>query len=76
MKNNKLGKIFQKIKNDKTFEDHFFKKLASTNNPFPWLILLKDKGYFNPENNPPPQKVPDTEGIFTIPFWNVLGRKD
>ena len=73
MKNNKLDKIFQKIKNDKTFEDHFFKKLASTNNPFPWLILLKDKGYFNPENNPPPQKVPDTEGNFTIPFWNVLG---
>ena len=69
MENNKLDRIFQIIKNDKPIENHFFKKLASTNNPFPWLRPLKDKGYFNPEHNPPI----DSEGDFTSPYWNVLG---
>ena len=69
MENNKLDRIFQIIKNDKPIENHFFKKLASTNTPFPWLRPLKDKGYFNPEHNPHI----GNEGNFTSPYWNVLG---
>ena len=68
----RADKIFQIIKNDKPQEDHFFKKLTNSNNPFPWLKTLKEKEYFSPENNPSPQEVPDKKG-FIIPRWNVLG---
>jgi len=69
----KAENIFQLIKNDKPQREHFFKTLASSSNPFPWLKPLKEKGYFDPKNNPPPQEVPDKKGYFTIPYWNVLG---
>jgi hypothetical protein len=69
---NRADKIFQIIKNDKPQENYFLKKLASSNNPFPWLKPLKEKGFFSPGNNPLPQEVPDKKG-FTIPHWNVLG---
>jgi len=52
--------------------EYFLKKLASSSNPSPWLKHLKEKGYFDPENNPPPQEVLDKKGYFTIPYWNVL----
>lgn len=69
----RVDRIFQIIKNDKPQENYLFKKLASSPNPFPWLKPLKEKGYFDPKNNPPPQEVPDKKGYFTIPYWNVLG---
>lgn len=59
-----VDRIFQIIRNDKPIENYFFKKLASTDNPFPWIRHLKERGYLNPKNNPPPQEVP---------YWNVLG---
>lgn len=52
-------RIFQIIKNDKPQENYFFKKLASSNNPIPWLKPLIEKGYFIPRN--------------IILNWNVLG---
>jgi len=66
-------RIFQIIKNDKPQRDYFFKKLASSPNPFPWLKPLIERGYFDPRNNPSPQEFPDKKGYFTIPRWNVLG---
>ncbi|BCD68812.1 SIR2 family protein [Nitratiruptor sp. YY09-18] len=66
-------KVFQLIKNDEPQRNYFFKCLASTNNPFPWLRPLKEKGYFNPADNPKPQEVPNKKGYFTIPHWNILG---
>lgn len=66
-------KIFQLIKNDKSQENHFFEVLASSSNPFPWLKPLMERGYFAPNNNPPPEEVPNKKGYFTIPRWNVLG---
>lgn len=69
----KAEKIFQIIKNDEPQRNYFFKKLASSPNPFPWLKLLKERGCFDPESNPPPQEVPDKKGYFTIPYWNILG---
>lgn len=71
MKKSKLNRILQLIK-ESPQEDHFFKKLATTDKPFPWLKPLKEKGYFDPDKNPPPQEVPGKKGYFTIPHWNVL----
>lgn len=73
MKEEKVNRILQLIKNDKPQEDHLFKTLAVTDNPFPLLVPLKEKGYFNPDRNPAPKEVPDQEGFFTIPHWNILG---
>lgn len=53
-------------------KDYFFKKLASSEDPLHWLKPLKEKGYFNPENNPKPQEVSGKPGFCTIPHWNVL----
>jgi len=69
----KAERIFQIIRNDEPQRNYFFKKLASSPNPFPWLKPLKERGYFDPKNNPPPQEVSDKKGYFTIPYWNVLG---
>lgn len=57
----------------KGIKDYFLKKLAQSSDPLPWLKPLKLRGYFKPENNPPPQKVPDKEGYFLTKYWNVLG---
>ncbi len=70
---NRADRIFQIIKNDKPQENYLFKQLASSKNPYPWLIPLKEKGFFSPGNNPLPQEVPDKKGYYTIPYWNVLG---
>lgn len=69
----KVSRILQKIRKTKSLENYFFRKLASTNNPFPWLKILKEKGYLNPEKNPPPQEVPEKPGYYQIPYWNILG---
>lgn len=69
----KAERIFQIIKNDEPQRNYFFEALKSSENPFPWLKPLKKRGYFDPQNNPPPQEVPDRKGYFTIPYWNVLG---
>jgi len=69
----KAERIFQIIRNDEPQRNYFFKKLAASYNPFPWLGPLKEKGYFDPNNNPSPQEVPDKKGYFVIPYWNVLG---
>lgn len=53
--------------------EYFFRELAKSNDPFPWLEPLKEKEYFNPRNNPSPFELPDKKGYFTIPQWNVLG---
>jgi hypothetical protein len=69
----RADRIFQIIKNDKPQEDYFFKQLASSSKPFPWLKPLRDKGYFSPGKNPLPLEVSDKKGYFTISYWNVLG---
>lgn len=53
---------------------HYFftQKLSELEEPNPWLVPLKDKGYFTGEKNPPAQEVKEQPGFYTIPFWNVL----
>ena len=72
MNKSKLSRILQRIK-EPPQGDHFFKKLATTDKPFPWLRALKEKGYFDGDKNPPPREAPGKKGYFTIPRWNVLG---
>ncbi len=69
----KVSRILQEIKKDKALETYFFQKLASTDMPFRWLGILKERGYFDPKNNPPPQRVDDKKEEYFIPHWNVLG---
>ena len=73
MEDDRVERIFQLIKNDKSQENHFFDVLDRSSNPLPWLKPLMERGYFAPENNPPPEEVPTQKGSFTIPRWNVLG---
>ncbi|MFC2069793.1 hypothetical protein ACFLTB_01285, partial [Chloroflexota bacterium] len=73
MEQDQANRLFQIIKNDKSHENHFFEVLARSSNPLPWLKPLKEQGYFDPKNNPPPEEVPTQKGSYTIPRWNVLG---
>lgn len=59
--------IFQLIKNDEYFGNHFFGKVKSVD----WFYPLRNKCYFSPENAPGP-KAAGKEGYYTIPQWNVL----
>ncbi|MBF0404562.1 SIR2 family protein [Candidatus Magnetominusculus xianensis] len=68
----KIMRTLQKIKNDKSLEDYFFKILAVDRKPIKWLIPLKGAGYFNPNNNPKPQEVHNKKGYYTVPSWNIL----
>ncbi len=68
----KITKTLQRIKNDKSLEDLFFKKLAVASKPLEWLVPLRDAGYFTPENNPKHQAVPNKKGYYTVPHWNIL----
>lgn len=72
MAEDKITKTLQIIKNDKSLEDHFFKKLAVATKPIEWLVPLKDAGYFDPGKNPRPQEVPNKKGYYTVPYWNIL----
>ncbi len=72
MSTDKIIQTFQIIKNDKSLENHFFKKLAVASKPLEWLIPLRNAGYFAPKNDPKPQKVPNKKGYYTVPHWNTL----
>ncbi len=51
-----------------TINKYFFEKLESPG----WLEHLKTDGWFNPQNNPPPQEVPDRPGSYHVPRWEAL----
>ena len=72
MSEDKITKILQLIKNDKSSEDHFFNKLAVSSKPLEWLVPLRNADYFAPENNPKPQEVSNKKGRYTVPHWNIL----
>jgi hypothetical protein len=59
--------IFQLIRNDEYFRNHFFKKVKSVE----WFYPLKERDFFSPEHAPAPI-TSDTEGHFRIPQWDVL----
>ncbi|MBL0225249.1 MAG: SIR2 family protein [Geobacteraceae bacterium] len=61
------SEILQLIKNDIPFRRHFFNNMKSIE----WLPLLIKEGYFDPTDNPEPEKA-EQEGYFSIPEWIVL----
>lgn len=73
MTEEKISRVFQLTKKSKELEDHFFRKLSTTDNPFPWFKILKEKGYLSAEKNPAPTQVPSKEGFYQIPYWPILG---
>jgi hypothetical protein len=56
---------FSLIDSESSYKEYFFNKVKSS----AWFKILKEKGVFNPENNPAPIQV--KEG-FQIPFWKPL----
>jgi hypothetical protein len=72
MSTDKITKTLQRIKNDKSLEDYFFKKIAVASKPLEWLVPLRDAGYFKPNKNPKPQEVPTKKGYYRVPHWNIL----
>ena len=73
MKNDKHEKVLQLIKNNDTEREFFFSQLEKANDPIEWFDPLKRAGYLNPKRNPKPYKKEDTEGLYTVIYWNVLG---
>ena len=65
--------LIEKCFKVKGAEYYFFtEKLPKLELPFPWLIPIKNKGYFSGEKNPQAEEVEDQPGFYTMPFWNVL----
>lgn len=75
MSTDKITKTLQRIKNDKSLENHFFKKLTVASKPLEWLVPLRDAGYFDPAKNPRPKETPNKKGYY-IPHWNILDALD
>jgi hypothetical protein len=69
---NSEKELFQRILNDKPFEDYAFRKLSEGEKSVKWLFSFKKRGYFEGDKNPSPKEVKDQPGFFTVPFWNVL----
>ena len=70
---NKRNEVLRKIKFNDPLKKQFFKKLAETSNPFPWLNNLIEEGYFDPRNFPSIIEDPEKEGYYTIPYWEPSG---
>lgn len=73
MRQEKIDKLLQLIRNDKPQREHLFKRLSTTDNPIPLLNPLKDAGYFSPQYNMPRVEDINQKGYYTIPHWNILG---
>ncbi|MCF7886095.1 MAG: hypothetical protein K9M80_06345 [Candidatus Marinimicrobia bacterium] len=67
----KIKKTLQIIKNNKSLENHLFKKLSNASKPLEWLEPLNQAGYFDPSNQPTPKKSKQSTGYY-YPTWNVL----
>jgi len=65
----KIFSIFQRANKDDAFKQLFFKKLSTTNNPYPWFDKLITEGYLDPINNKNPII---TNNNYIIPRWYAL----
>ena len=62
-----VGALHDLLKPDVLYK-YFFQNLKSS----AWLKLLKENGWFNPENNPMPQENLDHPGDYYTPRWYAL----
>jgi hypothetical protein len=59
--------VLNQLEENISYQNYFFKKAVDIK----WFLPLKEKGYFKPENAPGPMPS-DQEGLYSIPWWNVL----
>jgi hypothetical protein len=69
----RIENALQFIQNDAPQRRHLFRLLESAANPQPWLEVLYNRGYLNPDRNSQPQRVKDKMGYYSVPYWEVLG---
>jgi len=66
----KVAFILQRAEKDESFKRMFFKKLSTTENPYPWFEQLQKAGYLDPRTN---NKNPVLEGDhYSVPYWFAL----
>lgn len=70
MTQDKVALIFQRVKKDESFKRMFFKKLSTTENPYPWFDKLSKEGYLDPQKNNKNPIINDNN--YTIPYWYAL----
>ncbi len=70
---NKRKDLLRKIKVNPPLKRQFFRELAKTSNPFPWLKDLIEEGYFNEENFPGIKEDSEKKGYYTVNYWEPSG---
>ncbi len=66
----KVAFILQRVEKDEAFKRMFFKKLSTTENPYPWFEQLQKAGYLDPLTN---NKNPVLTGDhYSVPYWFAL----
>lgn len=67
--NQEIEGLMKKAEKDEIWKSYLFEKLAKIDDPSKWLATLKQRGYFDPRNNPPPQA--KGEGYIATPYWEA-----
>ncbi len=66
----KVEFILRRVEKDEAFKRMFFKKLSTTENPFPWFEQLHKAGFLDPRTC---NKNPVLEGDhYNVPYWFAL----
>ena len=68
----KINTIIQKILNDTEYRTYFFRNAPSYQKLNLWLLPLKEKGFFDPKDNPEPKEDENHKGFYSIPHWDIL----
>lgn len=71
VKNEDIEDLLILADKDDIWKSYLLEKLTKIDNPSKWLATLKQKGYFDPKNNPPPSL--RDKGDFTALYWEVMG---
>ena len=71
MMKDKIERIFLNVAKDPAFGNRFFKKLAETDNPYPWFEELQKRKFLDPSNNKNPEV--KTDNSYTVPYWPTMG---
>ena len=69
VKNKDIKDLLRLADTDDIWKSYLLEKLTKIDDPSKWLTTLKQKGYFDPRNNPPPLK---EKGDFAVPYWEVM----
>lgn len=68
----KINTIIQKILNDTEYRTYFFRNAPNYQKLNLWLLPLKEKGFFDPKDNPEPKEDENNKGFYSIPHWDIL----